>query len=91
MLTRPIWSVEISFTIMLAWLDTGTHESLLQASQYIEIRSTLAKCNAANLEEIAHRMGYITKEQVHELAIIEEKRIWTRLLLRLEKRNDGTI
>ena len=45
-----------------AWLDTGTHESLLQASQYIETVQRLQNVQVANLEEIAYRMGYITKE-----------------------------
>ncbi len=57
-----------------AWLDTGTHESLLQAAQYIETVQRLQNVQVANLEEIAYRMGYITKEQVHELAQpLEEK------------------
>ena len=47
-----------------AWLDTGTHESLLQAAQYIETVQRLQNVQVANLEEIAYRMGYITKEQV---------------------------
>ncbi|WP_044692842.1 glucose-1-phosphate thymidylyltransferase RfbA, partial [Streptococcus suis] len=51
-----------------AWLDTGTHESLLEAAQYIETVQRLQNVQVANLEEIAYRMGYITKEQVHELA-----------------------
>lgn len=50
-----------------AWLDTGTHESLLQAAQYIETVQRLQNVQVANLEEIAYRMGYITKEQVLEL------------------------
>ena len=52
----------------LHWLDTGTHESLLQAAQYIETVQRLQNVQVANLEEIAYRMGYITKEQVLELA-----------------------
>ena len=61
-----------------AWLDTGTHESLLQASQYIETVQRLQNVQVANLEEIAYRMGYITKEQVYELAqSLKKKRIRT--------------
>ena len=61
-----------------AWLDTGTHESLLQAAQYIETVQRLQNVQVANLEEIAYRMGYITKEQVLELAQpLKEKRIRT--------------
>ena len=46
-----------------AWLDTGTHESLLQAAQYIETVQRLQNVQVANLEEIAYRMGYITKSR----------------------------
>ena len=51
-----------------SWLDTGTHESLLEAAQYIETVQRLQNVQVANLEEIAYRMGYISKEQVYELA-----------------------
>lgn len=51
-----------------AWLDTGTHESLLEAAQYIETVQRLQNAQVANLEEIAYRMGYISKEDVHKLA-----------------------
>lgn len=51
-----------------AWLDTGTHESLLEAAQYIETVQRMQNLQVANLEEIAYRMGYITKEDVHNLA-----------------------
>ncbi|HEL9630753.1 TPA: glucose-1-phosphate thymidylyltransferase RfbA, partial [Streptococcus suis] len=40
-----------------AWLDTGTHESLLEAAQYIETVQRLQNVQVANLEEIAYRMG----------------------------------
>jgi glucose-1-phosphate thymidylyltransferase len=51
-----------------AWLDTGTHESLLQASQYIETVQRLQNVQVANLEEIAFRKGWISKEEVEKLA-----------------------
>ena len=51
-----------------AWLDTGTHESLLEAAQYIETVQRMQNLQVANLEEIAYRMGYITKEDVYNLA-----------------------
>ena len=66
-----------------AWLDTGTHESLLQASQYIETVQRLQNVQVANLEEIAYRMGYITKEQVYELAQPLKKNEYGQYLLRL--------
>ena len=66
-----------------AWLDTGTHESLLQAAQYIETVQRLQNVQVANLEEIAYRMGYITKEQVLELAQPLKKNEYGQDLLRL--------
>lgn len=51
-----------------AWLDTGTHESLLEASQYIETVQRMQNVQVANLEEIAYRMGYISREDVLALA-----------------------
>lgn len=65
------------------WLDTGTHESLLQAAQYIETVQRLQNVQVANLEEIAYRMGYITKEQVLELAQPLKKNEYGQYLLRL--------
>ncbi|HEM4697489.1 TPA: glucose-1-phosphate thymidylyltransferase RfbA [Streptococcus suis] len=66
-----------------AWLDTGTHESLLEAAQYIETVQRLQNVQVANLEEIAYRMGYITKEQVYELAQPLKKNEYGQYLLRL--------
>lgn len=66
-----------------AWLDTGTHESLLQAAQYIETVQRLQNVQVANLEEIAYRMGYITKEQVLELAQPLKKNEYGQYLIRL--------
>lgn len=66
-----------------AWLDTGTHESLLEAAQYIETVQRLQNVQVANLEEIAYRMGYISKEDVHELAQSLKKNEYGQYLLRL--------
>lgn len=66
-----------------AWLDTGTHESLLEASQYIETVQRLQNVQVANLEEIAYRMGYISKEQVYKLAQPLKKNEYGQYLLRL--------
>jgi glucose-1-phosphate thymidylyltransferase len=51
-----------------AWLDTGTHESLLEASNFIEIIEKRQSQKIACIEEIAYLMGYITKEQLIEHA-----------------------
>lgn len=67
----------------IAWLDTGTHESLLDASIYIESVQRLQNMQIANLEEIAYRKGYITREKVLELAQPLKKTEYGQYLLRL--------
>lgn len=79
-------NVELSVELMnygFAWLDTGTHESLLEASRYIETVQRLQNIQVANLEEIAYRMGYITREKVLELAQPLKKNEYGKHLLRL--------
>ena len=51
-----------------AWLDTGTHESLLEASTFIQTIEHRQSLKVACLEEIAYEMGYISKEKLLELA-----------------------
>ena len=51
-----------------AWLDTGTHESLLEAATFIETIERRQGLKVACIEEIAFEEGYITKEQLTDLA-----------------------
>lgn len=51
-----------------AWLDTGTHDSLSEASTYIEVLEKRQGLKIACLEEIAYRLGWITEEKLIELA-----------------------
>ena len=52
----------------IAWLDTGTHESLIQASSFIQAIEERQGLMVACLEEIAYRMGYITRADLERLA-----------------------
>ena len=51
-----------------AWLDTGTHKSLLEASEFVQVVETRQGLKMACLEEIAYRMGYITKNDLYSAA-----------------------
>lgn len=68
-----------------AWLDTGTHDSLLEASQFIETIEKRQGLKVACIEEIALYMGYITKEQVKKLAEPLKKNSYGQYLLNLVK------
>ncbi|CAM1333935.1 glucose-1-phosphate thymidylyltransferase RfbA [Tenacibaculum aestuariivivum] len=70
-----------------AWLDTGTHDSLLEASQFIETIEKRQGLKVACLEEIALYMGYISKEKVRELAEPLKKNGYGQYLLNLVKNN----
>ncbi|WP_291322156.1 glucose-1-phosphate thymidylyltransferase RfbA [Desulfonatronospira sp.] len=65
-----------------AWLDTGTHESLLEAGNFIEVIEKRQGLKVACIEEIAYEMGYIDKEQLRALAEPLAKNQYGQYLLR---------
>jgi glucose-1-phosphate thymidylyltransferase len=66
-----------------AWLDTGTHDSLLEASTFVETIEKRQGLKVACVEEVAYRMGYIDEEQVRALAEPMRKNGYGSYLLRL--------
>ncbi len=67
----------------VAWLDTGTHESLLQAGSFVEAIQSRQGLKIACLEEIAFRKGYITREQLREQGEVMRKNEYGQYLIRL--------
>ena len=65
-----------------AWLDTGTHESLLEASNFIQTIENRQGLKVACIEEIAYEMGYISKEKLIELAQPLKKNQYGQYLIR---------
>jgi glucose-1-phosphate thymidylyltransferase len=70
-----------------AWLDTGTHESLLEASSFIQTIENRQSLKVACLEEIAYEMGYISKEKLLELAQPLKKNQYGQYLIK--RANEG--
>jgi len=65
----------------IAWLDTGTHESMIQAINFIHAIEQRQGLKIACLEEIAYRMGYISASQVEELAMSMKESPYCQYLL----------
>ena len=68
-----------------AWLDTGTHDSMMEAASFIATIQKRQNLKVACLEEIAYRMGYISKEKLVELEQPMKKNDYGQYLLRLAK------
>lgn len=66
-----------------AWLDTGTHESLIEASTFIETIEKRQGLKVACIEEIAYRMGYIDADQVRKLAKPMQKNGYGQYLMEI--------
>jgi glucose-1-phosphate thymidylyltransferase len=75
----------------MAWLDTGTHKSLMQASNFISTIENRQGLKVACIEEIAFRKGYINAEQLYELAKPMLKNQYGKYLLNLLKDPEITI
>ncbi len=67
----------------MAWLDTGTHESLLQAANYIQTIEMRQGLKISCIEEIAYKRGFITKEQLFDLASKMKNSTYGKYLLQL--------
>jgi len=68
-----------------AWLDTGTHENLLEASMFIEIIERRQGLKVACIEEIAFEKGYIDRQQLIDLALPLSKNQYGQYLLKISK------
>ena len=70
-----------------AWLDTGTHDAMLEASNFIATIEKRQNLKVASLEEIAYRMGYVDANQLYQLAQPLKKNDYGQYLLRLLDQN----
>lgn len=73
----------------VAWLDTGTHESLLEAASFVEIIQKRQGLYVSCIEEIAFRQGYINKEQLINLAEPLKKTEYGKYLIHISNEKQG--
>ena len=71
------------FSRGIAWLDTGTHESLLQACNFVEAVESRQGLKIGSPEEVAYRMGFITRDQLKELGRKLQKSQYGKYLLEI--------
>lgn len=69
----------------VAWLDTGTHESLMQASQFIQVIEQRQGLKIGCIEEVAYLMGFISIEQLYEQAYLLRKSTYGEYLMKIIK------
>jgi len=72
-----------------AWLDTGTHESLQQASSFVRAIQERQGLKIACIEEIAYRLGYICREDLEELAAVMANNEYGRYLMRVSRETES--
>lgn len=72
----------------IAWLDTGTHESMLQASEFVETIQSRQGLKVSSPEEIAFRSGYIDRSQLLRLAQPMSKNSYGKYLIELANRSE---
>ena len=68
-----------------AWLDTGTINSLMQAGQFVQVIEERQGMKIGAIEEVAYRMGYITKEQLANIAEPLKKSGYGEYLMKIIK------
>ena len=66
-----------------AWLDTGTHDSLIEASQFVQVLEKRQGVKISCIEEIAYHMGYITKLQLKSLGIAMKNNSYGQYLIKI--------
>ena len=72
-----------------AWLDTGTHESLQQASSFVATIQARQSLKISCIEEIAYRLGYISRRQLQALAEEMSKNDYGRYLMKVAEEESG--
>ena len=68
----------------IAWLDTGTFSSLMQASQFVQVIEERQGLKIGSVEEASYKMGYISREQLHKLALPLMKSGYGEYLMQLD-------